>query len=45
MFGKLYISTNQFCFKSSGPLAARTRVSGIFFRFFLMKLKTMVFNR
>jgi hypothetical protein len=30
VFGKLYISTNQFCFKSSGPLAARTRVSGIY---------------
>lgn len=30
MFGKLYISTNQFCFKSSGPLAARTQVSGIY---------------
>lgn len=29
MFGKLYISTNQFCFKSSGPLT-RTRVSGIY---------------
>lgn len=26
VFGKLYISTNFFCFKSSGPLAARTRV-------------------
>ena len=26
VFGKLYVSTNYFCFKSSGPLAARTRV-------------------
>ncbi|KAH9486672.1 Sterol 3-beta-glucosyltransferase [Psilocybe cubensis] len=25
--GKLYISTNYFCFKSSGPLAARTRMT------------------
>ncbi|PPR00259.1 hypothetical protein CVT24_005007 [Panaeolus cyanescens] len=27
VFGKLYISTNYFCFKSSGPLAARTRMT------------------
>ncbi|KAF8912929.1 UDP-glucose:sterol glycosyltransferase [Gymnopilus junonius] len=27
VFGKLYISTNYFCFKSSSPLAARTRMT------------------
>lgn len=27
MYGRLYVSTNFFCFKSSGPLTARTRVS------------------
>ncbi|KAJ3570870.1 hypothetical protein NP233_g4123 [Leucocoprinus birnbaumii] len=27
VFGRLYISTNQFCFKSSGPLTARTRMT------------------
>jgi len=27
VFGKLYISTNHFCFKSSGPLAVRTRMT------------------
>lgn len=26
VYGKLYVSTNFFCFKSSGPLTARTRV-------------------
>ena len=27
VYGRLYISTNYFCFKSSGPLAVRTKVS------------------
>ncbi|RDB29507.1 Sterol 3-beta-glucosyltransferase [Hypsizygus marmoreus] len=27
VFGRLYISTNFFCFKSSGPLTARTRMT------------------
>ncbi|KAG6919582.1 hypothetical protein DXG01_004246 [Tephrocybe rancida] len=27
VFGRLYISTNFFCFKSSGPLTARTRMA------------------
>ncbi|KAJ7596717.1 glycosyltransferase family 1 protein [Mycena floridula] len=27
VYGKLYISTNYFCFKSSGPLTARTRMT------------------
>ncbi|KAJ3516791.1 hypothetical protein NLJ89_g910 [Agrocybe chaxingu] len=27
VYGKLYISTNHFCFKSSGPLAVRTRMT------------------
>ncbi|KAK7058363.1 Sterol 3-beta-glucosyltransferase [Paramarasmius palmivorus] len=27
VYGRLYISTNYFCFKSSGPLAARTRMT------------------
>ncbi|KXN81119.1 Sterol 3-beta-glucosyltransferase [Leucoagaricus sp. SymC.cos] len=27
VFGRLYISTNYFCFKSSGPLTARTRMT------------------
>lgn len=27
VFGRLYVSTNFFCFKSSGPLAARTRMA------------------
>ncbi|KAG5653494.1 hypothetical protein H0H81_012703 [Sphagnurus paluster] len=27
VFGRLYISTNFFCFKSSGPLIARTRMT------------------
>ncbi|KAK7468549.1 Sterol 3-beta-glucosyltransferase [Stygiomarasmius scandens] len=27
VFGRLYISTNFFCFKSSGPLASRTRMT------------------
>lgn len=26
LYGRLYVSTNFFCFKSSGPLTARTRV-------------------
>jgi sterol 3beta-glucosyltransferase len=28
--GRLYVSTNYFCFKSTGPLASRTRVSVIY---------------
>jgi len=28
IYGRLYISTNFFCFKSSGPLTVRTRVRG-----------------
>lgn len=36
VFGKLYVSTNYFCFKSSGPLAARTRVCVFFFSYLLM---------
>ncbi|EAU92646.2 UDP-glucose:sterol glycosyltransferase [Coprinopsis cinerea okayama7 len=27
VFGRLYVSTNFFCFKSSGPLAVRTRMT------------------
>lgn len=27
VYGRLYVSTNYFCFKSSGPLTTRTRVS------------------
>ncbi|KAF8746324.1 hypothetical protein AX14_000107 [Amanita brunnescens Koide BX004] len=27
VFGRLYISTNYFCFKSSGPLAVRTKMA------------------
>ncbi|ESK98185.1 udp-glucose:sterol glycosyltransferase [Moniliophthora roreri MCA 2997] len=27
VYGRLYISTNYFCFKSTGPLAARTRMT------------------
>lgn len=27
VYGKLYVSTNYFCFKSSGPLTARTRMT------------------
>ncbi|KAF8898479.1 glycosyltransferase family 1 protein [Infundibulicybe gibba] len=27
LFGRLYVSTNFFCFKSSGPLTARTRMT------------------
>ncbi|KAF9455009.1 glycosyltransferase family 1 protein [Macrolepiota fuliginosa MF-IS2] len=27
VFGRLYISSNHFCFKSSGPLAVRTRMT------------------
>ncbi|KAF8649852.1 hypothetical protein AX16_005615 [Volvariella volvacea WC 439] len=27
VFGRLYVSTNFFCFKSSGPLTARTRMA------------------
>ncbi|KAF8922217.1 hypothetical protein CPB85DRAFT_1465830 [Mucidula mucida] len=27
VFGRLYISTNYFCFKSSGPLTSRTRMT------------------
>ncbi|PFH54756.1 glycosyltransferase family 1 protein [Amanita thiersii Skay4041] len=27
IYGRLYISTNYFCFKSSGPLASRTRMA------------------
>ena len=27
IYGRLYVSTNYFCFKSSGPLTTRTRVS------------------
>ena len=42
MFGKLFISTNQFCFKSSGPLT-RTRVSGIYL--LVDKLKATIFDR
>jgi hypothetical protein len=26
VYGRLYISNNYFCFKSSGPLASKTRV-------------------
>lgn len=30
IYGRLYVSSNYFCFKSSGPLTSRTRVSSIF---------------
>lgn len=35
VFGRLYISTNYFCFKSSGPLTARTKVSSLLFTLLL----------
>lgn len=29
VYGRLYVSTNYFCFKSTGALASRTRVRAI----------------